>query len=156
MEDRFTKFSKLYALIFLMFLSVPVMLALLVASFYGFSKLVSSSVVDIIFGLGMITSAPALFLSVYVIFFKRTALHPAVTVRFISRSFFVIGFVCSIFVLFTDIISFFTKFEIDSTGYRCFSLVYLTGNIAGLFLIAILQAFTTKKEVDWLKRNQLK
>ena len=38
MEDRFVKYSKLYALIFLLFLSVPVILGLIVAAFYGISK----------------------------------------------------------------------------------------------------------------------
>ena len=87
MEDRFIKYSKLYALIFLMFLAIPVILGLLIATFYGISKLVSSSVVDIIFGLGVITLAPALFSSVYVIFLKRTKQHPSAIVRAISIPF---------------------------------------------------------------------
>ena len=61
MEDRFFKYSKLYILIFLMFLAIPVILGLMVATFYGISKLVSSSVVDIIFGLGVITIGPGPF-----------------------------------------------------------------------------------------------
>ena len=72
MEDRFIKYSKLYALIFLMFLAVPVILGILIAAFYGLSKLVSSSVIDIVFGLSIITLAPALFSSVFVIFYRRT------------------------------------------------------------------------------------
>lgn len=154
MDDRFLKYSKLYIIIFLMFLAIPVILGLLIVTFYGVSKLVSSSIVDIIFGLGVITLAPALFSSVYVIFFKRTKQHSSATVRIISRILFVIGIVCSITVLVMDIISYFTKYNVDIDGYKCFSLPYLTGNVAGLFIIAIIQAFTTRKEVDWMQRKQ--
>lgn len=154
MEDKFLKYSRLYILIFLLFLAVPVLLGLLIVIFYGFSKLVSSSIVDIIFGLGIVTIAPALFSSVYVVFFKRTASHPAAAVRILSRAFFVVGIAVSAVVLVTDLISFFTKYGIDIADYRCYSLVYLAGNVGGLFLIAIIQAFTTKKEVDWMERNR--
>ncbi len=154
MEDRFVKYSKLYALIFLLFLSVPVMLGLTIVAFYGISKLVSSSVVDIIFGLGIITMVPALFSAVYYIFFKRTVHHPVAWVRTFSRALFVIGIAISVIILAMDMSSFFTKFKTDISSYRAFSLVYVAGNIGILFLIAIMQALTTKKEMDWMDRNK--
>lgn len=154
MEDRFVKYSKLYALIFLMFLSVPVILGLIIAAFYGLSKLVSSSVVDIVFGLGVVAMAPALFSAVYVIFFKRTKNHPVAAVRTISKFLFIIGIGISALVLVLDMYSFFTRFNIDIDGYHSFSLAYMAGNVAALFVIAIIQAFTTKKEVDWLDRHK--
>lgn len=155
MDNRFVKYSKLYVIIFLLFLSVPVILAILVAAFYGISKLVSSNIADIVFGLGLITIAPALFSTAYFIFFKRTAKHPVAAVRSISKILFVAGIAISVVVLISDIISFFTKFEIDVTAYHCFRLPFLAGNVAGLFLIAIMQAFTTSKEVDWMDRHRL-
>jgi len=154
MEDRFVKYSKLYALIFLLFLCIPVFLGILIAAFYGISKLVSSSIVDVIFGLSVVTLAPALFSSVYVIFFKRTTSHPVAAVRIISKILFVAGIAISAYVLVIDMISFFSKFNIDISAYRCFSLPYMAGNVAGLFLIAIIQAFTSSKEVDWMDRNK--
>jgi hypothetical protein len=137
-----------------LFLTVPVILGLLIAVFYGLSKLVSSSVVDIVFGLSVITLAPALFSSVFVIFYKRTLKHHVAWVRFVSIIFFVAGIIISATVLIIDMISFFSKFNIDIRAYRCFSLPYMAGNVAGLFLIAIIQAFTTNKEVDWMDRNK--
>jgi hypothetical protein len=154
MEDRFLKYSKLYILIFGLFLLIPVTIGLLVMAFYGFSKLVSSSIVDIIFGLGIVTLAPALFSSVYFIFFKRTKQHPSAVVRMISRFLFGIGIFCSITVLVMDIILFFTRGYIDIAGYNCFSLAYLAGNVAMIFLVGIMQAFTTQKEVDWMERKR--
>lgn len=154
MEDRFLKYSKLYILIFLLFLAVPVILGLLVAVFWGISKVVSSNAADLIFGLGTITLLPALFSSVYVIFFKRTKQHPSAVVRILSNIFFILGIVCSVTVLVIDIIAFFNKYEIDISAYRCFSLAYLAGNVGLIFLIGIIQAFTTPKEVDWMDRNK--
>lgn len=155
MDNRFTKYSKLYVIIFLLFLSVPVILALLVAFFWGLSKIVSSNVADIVFGLGLITIAPAIFSTAYLIFFKRTATHPVASVRTISKIIFVAGIAISIIVLIADMVSFFTKYATDISAYRCYSLPFLAGNIATLFLIAIMQAFTTKKEVDWMDRQRL-
>lgn len=152
MEDRFVKYSKLYALIFLLFLSIPVLLGLIIVAFYGISKLVSSSYVDITFGLAVVTMAPALFSAVFVIFFKRTKKHPVAWVRIVSSMLFVIGIALSLFVLIIDMISFFTKFKIDISAYESFSLAYMAGNVSVLFLIAIIQAFTSNKEVDWMDK----
>lgn len=154
MEDRFIKYSKLYALIFLLFLCVPVLLGLVIAAFYGISKLVSSTVADITFGLGVVSLAPAVFMTVYYIFFKRTKKHPEPVVKIVSQIIFVAGFLISLVVLVLDMISFFTKFNTDISGYHGLGLTYLAGNVALLFLIAIIQAFTTKKEVDWMDRNR--
>ena len=154
MEDRFIKYSKLYALIFLLFLCVPVLLGLVIAAFYGISKLVSSTVADISFGLGVVSLAPAVFMSIYFIFFGRTKKHPVKAVKIISQIIFVAGFLTSLVVLVFDMISFFTKFNTDITGYHGLSLTYLAGNVGTLFLIAIIQAFTTNKEVDWMDRTK--
>jgi hypothetical protein len=154
MEDRFTKYSKLYLLIFLLFLSVPVLLGLVVAAFYGVSKLVSSTVADISFGLCIVTIAPAVFMSVYFIFFKRTKNHPVKTVRIVSKILFVAGFAVSLFVLLYDMRSFFSKYSTDISSYQGYSLAYMAGNVAILFIIAIVQALTTGKEVDWMDRKR--
>lgn len=154
MEDRFTKYSKLYIIIFLLFLSVPVLLGLVIAAFYGISKLVSSTVADISFGLGVVSLPPALFMSVYYIFFKRTKYHPVAAVRIVSRIIFITGFIISLFVLVYDMRSFFTRYSTDIAGYLGYSLIYLAGNVTMLFLVAIIQALTTGKEVDWMDRRR--
>ncbi len=154
MEDRFIKYSKLYALIFLLFLSIPVIIGLIIAAFYGISKLVPAGVADIAFGLGVVSLAPAIFSAVYVIFFKRTKSHPVTTVRIISSILFMIAITISIVVLVKDMITFFTSFNTDISGYSGLSLGYLATNVGVLFLIAIVQAFTTNKEVDWMDRKR--
>lgn len=154
MEDRFTRYSKLYILIFLLFLSVPVLIALIFFAFFGFSKVISSSFADICFGL-LITSLPAaLFMTVYAIFFVRTKSHPSKPVKTLSQLIFVLAFLISAAALLYDIHSFFSKYSPDIDQYHSYSLIYMAGNVALLFVIAIIQAFTTQKEVDWMDRKR--
>ncbi len=154
MEDRFTKYSKLYFLIFLLFLSVPVIISLVVGVFYGFSKLISSRPVDIIFELLIISMPPAIFSAAYFIFSKRTKTHPSAVVRGISQTLFTIGICCSVVILVLSLLTYFNKGYNSATDYKSYSLAFAAGNIAALFLIAIMQAFTTKKEEDWLEKRK--
>ena len=156
MEDKFLKYTKLYILLFLMFLSVPVLIALLIGTFYGLSKIISSSPVDILFQFLVISMPAAVFCTVYTIFFKRTLKHPSAPVRIISMILFTIGFVCSVVFLILDMLSFIRHRGGDVTDLRCFGGVFLALNIGGLFLIAIFQAFTTEKEKDWLEKRKEK
>ena len=152
MEDKFTRYTKLYILIFLMFLSIPVVIGLVIGAFYGFSKLISFGPVDIVFQLLIISVPAAVFASADVIFFKRTKQHPSAVIRTCSKILFVTGIIfCAVFLV-LDILVFFKKPGNDITDYRCFSISFLAANIGGLFLIAIIQAFTTKKEKDWMDR----
>jgi purine-cytosine permease-like protein len=154
MEDRFIKYSKLYFLIFLLFISVPVIIALLVGAFWGFSKIISSRPTDIIYELLIMSLPAAIFASVYYIFFKRTAKHPSAPVKLISRAVFTVGFLLCFVVLLNDYIRFFNKAAFGSDGYWSFTLLFLAGNVATLFLMAIIQAFTTNKEVDWMEKRK--
>ncbi len=154
MEDRFVKYSKLYFLIFLMFLSVPVILGSAIAIGYGFSKLVSSKPVDLLYQTMIIALPSAVFATVYYIFFKRTKAHPSAAVKIISNFFFIAGFCSCLLVLVLDFKRFFVKPIFGTEGYWNFSLAFLAGNVAALFLIAIMQALTTKKEEDWRARRK--
>ena len=154
MEDRFAKFSKLYLLIFLLFLSVPVILGIFAAIFYGFSKLISSHPVDLVFELLVITIPSSIFSTAYFIFFKRTKSHPAKAVKIISQVVFIIGIICCAVILTKDIIDYFTKSFYNITDYKNFSLAFIAGNVATLFIIALLQALTTNKEVDWVEKRK--
>jgi hypothetical protein len=154
MEDRFVKYSKLYFLIFLLFLSVPVLIALTLGLFYGFAKLISSRPTNIIYELVIISLPAAIFTTVYYIFFKRTKKHPSAAVRIISKTIFIGGFCCCVLALAADYKKFFDKSIFDFDGYWSFSLLFLAGNIAVFFIIAIIQAFTTSKEEDWLAKRK--
>lgn len=154
MEDKFLKYSRLYVLVFLLFLSIPVTIGLLVAFFYGFSKLISLGPADLVFQLLVISLPASVLGAVYLIFFRRTARHPSAVVRIVSRLLFVVGLASCVFFLVKDIIAFFRQPSYDISDYSCFSIAFMAGNIATLFLVAILQAFTTEKEKDWREKSR--
>jgi hypothetical protein len=151
MEDKFTRYSKLYFLIFLLFLSVPVIIGLIIGTFWGFSKVLSVAPTEMIYTLLIMSVPCAIFSSAYYIFFRRTRFHPSNVVRVISRTLFTIGFCLAIVFLVLDIITYFHK-PVDVGEYRSFNTWYLAGNIGGLFIIAIMQAFTMPKEKDWMEK----
>lgn len=156
MDDRFTKFSKLYILIFLLFLSFPVFIGLGIGFFYGFFSLVSSKPLDIFLELFVIAIPPAIFSSVYFIFIKRTKYHPSPLVKIISQTIFVIGLMFCIYTLAINFWDYYKTGRHNITTYTTFSLPFLAGNIGTLFIIAIIQAFTTNKEEDWLEKRKKK
>jgi hypothetical protein len=156
MEDRFAKYSKLYFLIFLLFLSIPVIFGSVMALLYGVSKLVSSKPVDILFELVVISIPSAVFATVYYIFIKRTKKHPSVIVKTISQVCFIIGFCYCVIVLALCIIEYFKLGIHDITNYKSFDLIFLASNIGLLFFISILQAFTAKKEINWMEKRKQK
>jgi hypothetical protein len=154
-EDKFIKFTKLYILIFLLFLSIPIIFGLVLASLYQFSKLISSRPVDMFFELAVMVMPIAVFETAYIIFFRRTKHHPSKIVRGISYFLFVIALCYCTTVLVLDMYSFFTTKGHVVTDYNSFSLLCLAGNIALLFIVGLLQAFTTAKEKDWMDRRKV-
>ena len=153
-EDKFIKFTKLYILIFLLFISIPVIFGLVLTSLYQFSKLVSSRPVDMFFEIAIMAVPVAVFSTAFVIFFRRTKKHPSQIVRGISYFLFIIALCGCVAVLGLDMYSFFTEHGHVITDYKSFSLLFLAGNIALLFIIALMQAFTTEKEKDWMDRSK--
>lgn len=154
MEDKFFKYSSLYVLVLLLFLAVPVSIGTVFALFYGFGKLTLSKPGDLIYSLIIICLPAALFCSVYYIFFRRTRGHRSAPVRYFSYALFITGFAASVFFLVRDIISYFKTPGFDISNYSCFSLPFMAGNIGALFLVAIVQAFTTEKEKDWIEKRK--
>jgi drug/metabolite transporter (DMT)-like permease len=152
MEDKFVRYSKLYILIFLLFLSIPVFLGIMVGVFYGFSKIISSRPVDFIFQVLILSVPAAVFATAYSIFMRRTKQHPSAGIRIVSGLLFVGGLLSCLVLLLIDLVVFFKHPTNDIVDYHCYSIPFLAANIGCLFFIAIVQAFTTKKEPDWMDR----
>ena len=154
MDDRFTKYIKLYFLIFLLFLSIPLFISIIIGFVYGFSRIVSVGPAQSVFEILVISMPVLVFTTAYAIFFSRTRSHPSKPVRIISYIIFTAGIIICIYYLAEDLISYFHSHEQDITDYGSFSTLFLAANIATLFIIAIMQAFTTSKEVDWMEKTK--
>ncbi len=107
---------------------------------------------ELLFYLAMLSVPFILFEFVHVVFFRRTKDHPSKLVQVISRILFVAGMLYTAYVYVKDMISFFKKINYAITDYGSFDLRFLCINIFGLFLIAIIQAATTNKEIDWINK----
>jgi hypothetical protein len=156
MEDRFTKYSKLYFLVAGVFLAVPVVLALVIGFFYGFFKIFSSRPLDIIYELLIVAMPASIFCTVYYIFIGRTKKYPSAGIKIVSQVLFMLAFCTCLVVLTMDIIHYFklgyNAYEIKD--YKSFSQLFMAGNIALMFIVALVQAFGTPKEEDWIARRK--
>lgn len=158
MEDRFTKYSKLYFLIAGAFLLVQLVIALIIGFFYGFLKIFASHPLDVFYELLVMGLPPALFAGVYYIFIRRTKKHPSKPVKIISQVLMIGALIVCLLVLIADMLNYFkltlSTYEIRS--FISYSLAFMAGNIALMFIIALIQAFTTPKEEDWVAKRRRK
>jgi hypothetical protein len=155
MDDKFLKYSKLYFFIFLLFVSVQIAIGIIIALLYGFSSLISSRITDLLFELGVIAIPPAIFASAHLIFFKRTGKNFSLVLRTVSKTLFVIGLLSCIACVGFDIYYYFYKKVGSLLNYTSFSLLFLAGNCGVLFFIAVAQALSTPKEIDWMEKRRV-
>jgi len=155
MEDQLSKFIRLFANILLLILMI---LLTVVAIFVGLRFLMGA--LDYIpwltyfYMASMLIMPACFFISVFVIFFKRTTFHPSAWVRGVSKFIFS-AFILSWAVVFVlDTIKFFKKGSSEINYYLSYNLLFLVASIFSIFMIGVLQALTTEKEKDWLEKHQ--
>ncbi|MEI2750179.1 MAG: hypothetical protein V9E88_15640 [Ferruginibacter sp.] len=155
MEDQQGKYLRLFGTMFFVFIGFIVSILLVLTGlrfFFGLFKFIPwFTYIYIVF---ILLVPSALFISVYLIYFKRSKFHPSKSVRIISNVFFITALACWAFCLGRDMITFFQKGYTDIGRYFSYNMIFLVANVAGIFLIGVLQALTTAKEKDWMERNQ--
>lgn len=155
MEDQQGKYIQLFGTIFFVFIGFIVSILLLLMGLrllFGLLNYVPwFTYIYIVF---ILLVPSALFISVYLIYLKRSKFHPSKAIRIISNSFFILAIACWAFCLGRDMITFFQKGYTDIGRYFSYNMIFLVANVAGIFLIGIIQALTTAKEKDWMERNQ--
>ena len=52
-----------------------------------------------------------------------------------------------------DIITFFKHAYTDVEKYQSYNMIFLAANVAAIFLVGVMQAFSAPKEKDWMERN---
>ena len=102
----------------------------------------------------MILLFPAvLFITVYVIYFRRTGNHPLIWVRTISRSLFVIAILAWLIFLILDLQHFFKTGKQEIAKYLSYNLLFLYLNIVLIIFSGVIQALTMPAEKDWLEKR---
>lgn len=155
MKDDPGKLIRLFGMLFLAvvgFLVAFILLFLGIRLLFGLvNELPWISYVYILF----ILSVPAaIFITAFTVFCSRTRSHPSRPVRIISFVLFVV-FLCAWVVFYImDIVTFFRTAQTQIVDYNSWDLIFLTANVACLFIVGVIQALSSAKEEDWLVRNK--
>ena len=154
MGDQFGKFIRLFGNIFFSFIGFIVLISLLLLGLRFFMGALDYLSWFRYFYLSLMLMIPSvLFITVFVIYFKRTKNHPSKPVRIISDSIFVSAILSWLVVLVIDSIQFLKHGYTGIDKYYSYNLLYLVINVATIFIVGIMQALTTAKEKDWMERR---
>lgn len=155
MEDRFSKYFQLTFNLFFTFLGFILALVLVMLGLkYMLRFLDYIPWFVYIYTLFIIVVPGALFLSIFTIYVKRTAVHPSAVVKWISYVIFAIALLgwFTFFVL--DMITFIKTGSRQIGSYYSYNIFLLAGSVATVFLVGVLQALSTEKEKDWMEKRR--
>jgi len=110
--------------------------------------------VTYIYTLFVLSVPAALFITTFIIFYRRTINYPSRPVRFISYGLFIIFLVLWILFYIMDLIAFFKTAQIQVAEYNCWDVIFLTSSVACIFIVGIIQALNGEKEEDWMERRR--
>jgi hypothetical protein len=154
MEDQFSKYLRLFGNILFSFIGFILLSALLLLGLrFLMGALDYMSWFSYIYMCCMLLLPAGLFISVYMIFYKRTKNHPVKIVRLLSNLLFAVGILIWIVLLVIDFVNFFKNGYQDIGKYFSYQLLPLTSNVAVVFLTGVMQALTTAKEKDWMEKH---
>lgn len=153
-EETGEKYIKLGGILLLILIST---LALIFGLIYGlrffaglFDKMPGTTYVFTLF----ILLVPALILiTTEIIFIRRTRNFPARGAKVIS--YIILGGLVAYWAypLFADFRTFFTQYRTSINYYRSYDLAWLSANVFGIFLAAIIQAQSLPKRKEWWERE---
>ncbi len=155
MEDKYSKYLQLSMNIFFVFVGFIVSLvAVLFALKYIMGALDYLPWFSYLFTIFIMMVPSVLFITVFVIYFKRTQFHPSPVVKWISIVLFSIALLGWVYCLIMDVVYFFKTGAREVGKYNSYNVVYLSASVAMIFLIGVLQALSTEKEKDWLEKRK--
>jgi hypothetical protein len=155
MQDKFTRYLQLSNRLVISFVAFIVSLSLLLLLLRVlFGLLDSLSWFVYLFTIFIVIVPAAVFLTVFGVGFSRIKYHPSIVVKVISYIFSVAAIGLWLWLLGVDIYRFFKTASLDIAKYQSYSMLYLAGSVALIFLLAILQALTTSKEKDWMEKRK--
>ncbi|MBS1743944.1 MAG: hypothetical protein JST81_13000 [Bacteroidetes bacterium] len=147
------KYFRLFATLFFSFIGFIVFFILLLLGIKLFFGLLSYIPwFTYVYMLFLLMVPPAIFVTAYIVFFKRTTTHPSKPVRLFSYLLFSAVLLTWCAFLAIDMVSFFRHFYHEIGNYYVYNFYFLAGNMALLFFIGVIQALTTEKEKDWMEK----
>jgi len=154
MEER-GRHLRLFGMIFLAGIGVIVVLVILfliMRLLFGILNYIPW--LSYVYMLTILSVPPALFISVYLVFFKRTKSHPSKFSRIVSYPVFIAGIVTWLAVYVLDMIQFFRKGTPVISDYFSYNMIFLAINVALIFILGVIQALTMPEEKDWMAKHR--
>ena len=149
------KYIRLFGTLFFTFIGFIVAMILVLLGlrvFFGLLSFVPG--ITTAFTLFIISVPAALFISVYLIYIRRTKQHPSAGARIFSFMLLAIALAAWAFCFVSDLITFFKHYYTSIAEYYSYDMIFLVSNVVCLFIIAMVQALAVKKETDWMERKR--
>ena len=155
MQDKFTRYLQLSNRLIISFVVFVASLLLLLLSLRVIFGLLDSMPWFVyLFTLFIVIVPSAIFLSIFSVGFFRIKHHPSDPVKIICYIFSAMAISGWLFILGIDLYTFFRTSSQEIGNYHSYSLLFLAGSLALVFILAILQALTTAKEKDWMEKRK--
>ncbi len=152
--QRDEKYIRLFGTLFFTFIgfiiSLVLVLLLLRLTFGLLDHVPWFSLVFMVF---IICVPAALFIPVYIIYFKRTKSHASKIVRWISYIFFMAMLAAWVLFLVQDLFLFYQHLYNAVGEYMSYNMFFLAANVFCIFFIGIIQALSSPKEEGWYERS---
>jgi hypothetical protein len=157
MEDKYSKYLQLSMNIFFVFVGfILALLGLLFALRYIMGVLDYLPWFSYLFTIFIILVPSVLMIAIFSIYFKRSLTHPAVVVKWISLVLFSIAIAGWLYFMLADVLFFFKSGAREVGKYNSYNVFYLSGSVAAIFLVGVIQALSTEKEKDWMQKRREK
>ena len=154
METQFGKFIRLFGNIFFSAIGFILFIVLLLLGL----RLVLGAIdyipwISFVYMSFMLLIPATLFVTVFVIFYKRTKIHPVKSIRWLSNIIFTLAISSWIIILVNDGITFYKNGYPDIDKYFSFNLLFLVINVGLIFFTGVIQALGNTKEKDWMEKH---
>jgi len=154
-HDTGAKYLRLFGTIFFCFIGFLVALVLLFFVMrFIFGMLSYLPFLNTVYLFIMVLVPSTLFISIFVIYFKRTKYVTARLVKYISLTLFIVLIIAWLAALAVDIYTFFAKHYTDIQYYKSFNLLLIGTSVFVIFFTGILQALASPPEKDWMDRKR--
>ena len=154
-EDRFSKYFQLVFNLFFTVVGFLIALVLIMLGLkYAFRLLDYIPWFVYMYVLFILSVPAALFISVFVIYFKRTYSHTSAVVKGISFSIFTIAIILWAAAYILDMIYFIKKGSRQVSDYYSYNYILLISSIVVIFFIGVMQALSAEKEKDWMEKRR--
>jgi hypothetical protein len=149
------KYAKLVFNIFMLvfgFILACVVLFVIMRLLFGLMTMMPW--LDYVFAVMLVIIPTALFVTAYGIFIKRTLRFPVKSVKVITIIPMALIIAAWMVIFILDLVQFFQSHRLDIDAYYSYHKSVLIPSVAIIFILGLIQAWSSPSEPDWLDRQR--